>query len=268
MARNNLITEALLGLSALLIAGCGGSSLNPVNPPSVHAGTTSLIFSGRYLFRAELHTVNSATPFVEAGFLDADGKGAFTLSATYNDGSTLPLTSPNVNASGSYTVDAEGFGTITANSSTDAFRATEHFFCVLSGDYCPVVSSEAGRAWQGKLWRDNSSNTTLSFAGSYIFESDGALNQFAESGVITADVNGGYTLASIYNVALHPEQSNLGSPTPAFTCGKYSFNVDIIGHASQGQCPSTAGFDTFAIYCLRDGSVCPWFQTRRKRAAG
>lgn len=37
MARKNLTMKSLIALSALLFVGCGQSTLNPLNPPSVHA---------------------------------------------------------------------------------------------------------------------------------------------------------------------------------------------------------------------------------------
>jgi hypothetical protein len=136
----------------------------------------------------------------------------------------------------------------------------EHMFCKISGDYCTVVSSEPGRAWQGKLWRDKSITTASTLTGSFIFESDGSLNQFAESGIISFSANGNYSLSSIYNVALNPSVSNLTNPSPSFTCGVITpmsyYGEPGIFNATQGQCPSTVGFDEFAMYCFLDGSFC------------
>lgn len=218
------------------------------------------IFNGRYLFRSELHTVGASTPFVEGGILYSDGNGRIFVSfTTYNNGSGS-IISPNAAVTGSYSIDSQGFGTITMDWGSGSFAMTEHFFCLLSGDYCTIVSSEPGRSWQGKLWKDKSTYTVASLTGSYIFESDGALNQFAESGIITFGNGGAYTLASIYNVALHPELSNLQSPTPAFTCGitmlMNYYGQPAIFEATQGQCPSTVGMDAFALYCFFDGSMC------------
>jgi len=219
------------------------------------------LFSGRYLFFSENHTNNAALPFVEGGVLTSNGQGSFQIFTTYNQGTSLPIISPNSGMAGSYTIAANGFGTISVNSGAGSFWiAPEHFFCQLSGDYCVATSSESGRSWGAKFWRDKSPGpviTTLS--GCYIFQSDGALNQFSESGVMCFSGNGTYTLASIYNVALDPAHSNLTNPTP-FTCGVISpmsyYGQGAIFEATQGLCPSTVGFDTFAIYCMMDGSMC------------
>lgn len=261
MARKNLTMKALFALSALLFIGCAGIQFNPINPPAVHAATPASMFNGRYIFRSELHTVNAATPFVEGGVIDADGNGNIVATfTTYNQGGSY-ITSPNAASRGTYTLDSSGFGTISLSILSGSFwMVPEHMFCQLSGDYCTVVSSEPGRSWQGKLWKDKSTTTASTLSGSYIFESDGSLNQFAESGIISFSANGNYTLASIYNVALNPSVSNLTSPTPAFTCGVITpmsyYGQPAIFNASQGQCPSIVGFDEFAMYCFLDGSFC------------
>jgi len=246
---------ALLSLVALI--GCGGFVPSAqAAPPPVQAQQTTIL-NGRYLFRAELHTT-TGQQFVEAGFLAADGHGVFATASTFNDGLGLPVTSPNFNVIGSYTMDAHGIGKMTANS-LDAFRGTEHIYCVADGSYCSIMSDEPGRAWQGKLWRDaGAGNTTFAtLSGSYLFESEAADNTFAESGIIIPDGKGSYSLQSTFNISAHPELSYFGDSPEE--CGQYSFGLQGLGHASQTSCPFNPAAkpdDTFAIYCVTDGSRC------------
>jgi hypothetical protein len=252
------ILASILLLSITIISACGGIVPSAqAAPPTQSTTQQATALNGRYLFRAELHTT-TGQQFIEGGFLQADGHGVFAIASTFNDSLGLPLTSPNVSIVGSYTMDAHGVGKMTADAA-DAFRGTEHVYCLSDGSYCSIMSGEPGRSWQGKLWRDtgagNTTFTTLS--GSYLFESEAADNTFAESGIIIPDGSGHYTLQSTFNIAAHPELSYFGDSVEE--CGQYSFGTQGLGHASQTSCPFNAAAkpdDTFAMYCITDGSRC------------
>lgn len=256
-ALNFLPMKATIALLfALALCGCGGS--NFLNPPPVKAA--SKVFEGRYLVVLELHTVGSAQPFVEGGILTAKD-GQFSLVGTFNENQTLPVAaaveSPNVNISGSYTFGPDGYGTITASTSTDAFRGTEHFYCLADASYCAIQSAERGRSWRGKMWRDDSAQLSTSVntvAGRYIFESDASVNDFSEAGFLIVDSPGVYHLQSTFNI---PGNDGSGLTDPIINgCGIVAFGASGYGHFHQGVCPSTTNGDTFETYCFYDGSHC------------
>lgn len=251
--------SVLIFVTALI--GCAG--INPVQSAQA-ASVPSL--SGRYLFRAEMH-VTGGTNFVEGGILTIDGNGGFALIGTYNANVNAPgsnntgitITSPNVSIMGSYTWDSTaGIADIPAVSGApDAFSSPARLYCRHDASYCTVVSAEAGRPWQGKMWRDTSDPSTLlsvsELQGRYIFESDSSFNYFVESGVVTFDGTGKISLESIYNAT----NGFIGFPAgKAWGCGTYTANSNS-AHMAQFICWSlTAPSDTMALYCFNDASRC------------
>ncbi len=235
-------------LAGLLLAGCGWFG---------HRVDASGAFGGRYLFSASLHTVGgtSAPQFVEAGTLTASD-GVFFLSATFNNALLGPVTGPNVQASGTYQLDARGFGVLSVANASDAFAQNATFYCLADGSYCTLESSVEGHSWQGRMWRDDSTPAATSAAtllGAYVFESDAAQNSFTESGLIQFDGVSKSSLESTFNSTFPGSRLE---PGKIWACGDYAMLTNATGHLTQRTCREGQTVDTMAIYCFFNGARC------------
>jgi len=215
----------LLGFSflgALWSAACGGGGPTiPPPPPAGKYGLSSL--KGTYAFTTSGEVCAgctvAATPLARAGSFIADGNGGIT-GGVYDvvaQGGTSSTVS--INTGGSYTVNADGRGTLTFNITSNSAPSTINFGMVLTSTSGGLMIDETNNGTQASTGSGNFVlQSTAAFqlstiSGSYVFDFTGfdgntssgpfpesLVGQFAAtSGVITTgleDANDGLGLAN------------------------------------------------------------------------
>lgn len=218
---NRLLTS-LVAAAALWIAACsnGGSAITPP-PPTGKYSTSSL--NGTYAFVTTGEAITSgataATPFSRTGSFTANGSGVIqggVYDLVNQGGSSTASSAPIPITGGSYTVNADGRGTLTFNVTSNGAPATINFGIVLtstSGGFLmdQTASGNQASTGSGNFVLQNSSAFAAGVSGSYVFDFTGLdasttpaplslVGRFAASGgVITSgleDANDGGTLTS------------------------------------------------------------------------
>ena len=216
----NRVFTALVAAAALCIAACssGGNAIMPP-PPAGKYSTASL--NGTYAFvtsgEAITSSATSATPFSRTGSFTANGSGVIqggVYDLVNAGGSSTASSAPIPIMGGSYTVNADGRGTLTFNVTSSGAPATITFGIVLTSTTGGFLMDQTGSGTQastgsGNFVLQNSSAFAAGVSGSYVFDFtglDGSTNpqslvgRFAASGgVITSgleDSNDGGSLTS------------------------------------------------------------------------
>ena len=220
----NRLLSALVAAAAVWIAACssGGTTIAPP-PPSGKYGPASL--NGTYAFVSSGEVIasgaTSATPFSRTGSFTANGSGVIQggvydlVSAGGSSSASLPIPITG----GSYTVNADGRGTLTFNVTSNGAPATITFAIVLtstSGGFMmdETASGNQASTGSGNFVLQNSAAFASGVSGSYVFDFTGLdgtqppggpnpeslVGRFvASGGVISSglvDSNDGFTLNS------------------------------------------------------------------------
>ena len=249
----NRLFAALVAAAALWIAACssGGSTITPP-PPSGKYSTSSL--NGTYAFVTSGEAITSgaaaATPFSRTGSFTANGSGVIqggVYDLVNAGGSSTASSAPIPIMGGSYTVNADGRGTLTFSVTSNGAPATIAFGIVLtstSGGFMmdQTASGNQASTGSGNFVLQNSSAFAAGVSGSYVFDFtglDGSTNpqslvgRFAASGgVITsgledANDNGALTSsASITgNFVADPANTAAGRGTATIEGQTYAFYI-------------------------------------------
>lgn len=214
---NRLLTAAVAAAALWATACTGGHPA--ITPPPPAGNYTLASLTGTYAFVTSGEVITSggtsATPFSRTGSFIANGSGAITggVYDVVNAGgiSSGPIT---IMSGSSYTVNADGRGTLTFNINSAGTPATVSFGIVLTSTKDGLMMDETASGNQASTGSGNFAlQDTASFAtaitGSYVFDFsgvDGSVNpeslvgQFAASaGVITSgieDANDNFTLTN------------------------------------------------------------------------
>jgi len=210
-------------VAALWSASCssGGPAIQPP-PPAGKFGVTNL--KGTYAFTTSGEVCAgcqvAATPMARAGSFVADGKGGITggvYDVAIQGGATSAVIS--INSNSSYTVNADGRGTLTFNVTSNGAPTSISFGIVLTSNSDGLIIDETNNVTQASTGSGNFVlQSTAAFqvstiSGSYVFDFTGfdgkvvngpfpesLVGQFAAAnGVITTgfeDANDGLGLAS------------------------------------------------------------------------
>jgi hypothetical protein len=178
----------LLGLAmvgALWSAACGGGG-GPVIQPPPPAGNFSLSsLSGTYAFTTNGEVCAgctiAATPMARAGSFIADGKGGisggvYDVIVQGGASATVPI-----NSNSSYTVNADGRGTLTLNVTSNGAPSSINFGMVLTSTSGGLVIDETSNSTQASTGSGNfvlQSAAALqagisTVSGSYVFDFSG-----------------------------------------------------------------------------------------------
>ncbi len=203
----NRLFTALVAAAALWMAACssGGSTIAPP-PPTGKYGPSSL--NGTYAFVTSGEAITSgaaaATPFSRTGSFTANGSGVIQggVYDLVNAGGTSTTSSaPIPIMGGSYTVNADGRGTLTFSVTSNGGPATINFAIVLTSTSSGFMMDETASGNQastgsGNFILQNAASFASGVSGSYVFNFsglDGGTNpeslvgRFAASGgVITS----------------------------------------------------------------------------------
>jgi hypothetical protein len=249
----NRLLSALVAAAALWMAGCsgGGSTIAPP-PPTGKYGTSSL--NGTYAFvtsgEAITSGATSATPFSRTGSFTANGSGVIQggVYDLVNAGGTSTTSSAPVPImGGSYTVNADGRGSLTFNVTSNGGPATINFAIVLtstSGGFMmdETFSGNQASTGSGNFILQNAGSFASGVSGSYVFDFsglDGGINpeslvgRFAASGgVITSgleDSNDNFMLSSSTsitgNFVADPANTTAGRGVATIEGQTYAFYI-------------------------------------------
>ena len=250
----NRLFTALVAAAALWIAACsnGGGSVITPPPPSGKYSTSSL--NGTYAFVTSGEAITSgaatATPFSRTGSFTANGSGVIqggVYDLVNAGGSSTASSAPIPITGGSYTVNADGRGTLTFNVTSNGSPATINFAIVLtstSGGFMmdQTFSGNQASTGSGNFVLQNSSAFAAGVSGSYVFDFTGLngntnpeslVGRFAASGgVITSgleDSNDGSTLTSSTsitgNFAADPANTTAGRGLATIEGQTYAFYI-------------------------------------------
>jgi mucin-19 len=224
MKRIMNLPAALVVAAALWAAACGGggATINPP-PPTGKYSTSSL--NGTYAFVTTGEVITSgggtATPLSRTGSFTANGSGGINAGGAYDivnaTGNSTSVSQPIPITGGSYTVSADGRGTLTLNVNANGAPSTINFAIVLTSASGGLLMDETANSNQASTGSGNFIlQNTASFAsgasgvsGAYVFDFTGLdaganpesiVGQFAASGgVITsgfADANDNFGLSN------------------------------------------------------------------------
>jgi hypothetical protein len=248
---NRLLT-ALVAAAAVWIAACssGGNTIAPP-PPSGKYGASSLKGTYAFVTSGEVITTGatSATPFSRTGSFTANGSGVIQggVYDLVNAGGSSTASGPIPITGGSYTVNADGRGTLTFNVTSNGGPATINFAIVLTSTSGGFIMDETASGNQastgsGNFLLQNSAAFAAGVAGSYVFDFSGLdggvspeslVGQFAASGGVISsgleDSNDNMTLnssASITgNFALDPANTAAGRGLATIEGQTYAFYI-------------------------------------------
>jgi len=248
-----LLTAAVAAAS-LWAAACSshGSIITPP-PPTGNYRLASL--SGTYAFVTSGEAITSggsATPFSRTGSFIANGSGGITggVYDVVNAGgiSTTSSAPVAIMSGSSYTVNADGRGTLTFNINSNGAPATVNFAIVLTSTKDGLMMDETASGNQASTGSGNFvlQNTALfgsAVSGAYVFDFSGVdasvspesfVGQFSASGgVITSgieDANDNFTLT---NGAISG-----------------NFAPDPVNSATSGRGTATIAGQTYAFYIV------------------
>ena len=180
---NRLLTS-LVAAAALWIAACsnGGSAITPP-PPTGKYSTSSL--NGTYAFVTTGEAITSgataATPFSRTGSFTANGSGVIqggVYDLVNQGGSSTASSAPIPITGGSYTVNADGRGTLTFNVTSNGAPATLAFGIVLTSTSSGFMMDQTASGNQastgsGNFVLQNSAAFAAGVSGSYVFDFTG-----------------------------------------------------------------------------------------------
>lgn len=238
--------------SALWTVACGGGSSVAPPPPTGKYSNASL--NGTYAFVTSGEAISagasSGTPFSRTGSFTADGKQNITggVYDLVNSGGTSTISSvPIPIMGGSYSISADGRGTLTLNVTSSGGPSTVSFAIVLTSPSSGLMMDETASASQastgsGNFILQNSATFASGVSGTYVFDftgQDSGMNpeslvgEFAASGgVITSgseDANDAMTLNTSRsitgNFALDASNTTAGRGLATIEGQTYAFYI-------------------------------------------
>lgn len=181
---NRLLTAAVAA-AALWAAACGGGGAT-ITPPPPGGKFTNASLNGTYAFMTSGEAfVNTSTgpaesPMVRVGSFVADGNGHIT-SGVEDVNSSGTVSAAATITSGSYSINADGRGTLTLNVAS-TFNSTINFGIVLTSGSSGPPSIATGGLMMDET---NSSNQASTGSGNFIQQNTSAFGS-------TTIVNGNY----------------------------------------------------------------------------
>jgi hypothetical protein len=209
----------LAGAAALWTASCGGGGSVATPPPPV-GGFTNASLKGQFAFVTNGEVINTSgteTPLARTGSFIADGNGNITSGV---EDVVAPNAAPNLDITitgGTYTINADGRGTLALNVTSGGVSSTINFGIVLTSANNGLLMDETSTSSQastgsGNFFPQNTTaftNPVLPTTATYVFDFSGEdvnmapdsfVGEFtAGNGAITAgfeDVNADFALSN------------------------------------------------------------------------
>ena len=215
----NRILLVLAAAAALWTASCGGGGSVAIPPPPV-GGFTTASLKGQFAFVTNgevIDTNGTETPLARTGSFIADGNGNITSGV---EDVVAPGVSPNLDITitgGSYTINADGRGTLALNVTSGGVPATINLGIVLTSVNNGLLMDETSTSSQASTGSGNFfpqdtaafTNPVLPTTATYVFDFAGfdassfpasLVGEFtAGNGAITSgfeDTNDNFSLSS------------------------------------------------------------------------
>lgn len=224
-------------VAALWVAACGGggSTVTPP-PPSGKYALASLTGTYSFMTNGEVFASGntSVVPLARVGSFTADGMGHITGGLEDVNASGTVTSAIPINSTSSYTVNADGRGTLTLNLTANGIPNTINFAIILTSTSAGLLIDETSNSTQASTGSGNFVLQTGSLfkvgtiAGTYVFDFSGQnfsqgisaplslVGEFtAGNGVISTgfeDVNDNFALSNgSISGSLTPDATNIGS---------------------------------------------------------
>jgi hypothetical protein len=233
--------------------GGGGGTVN-LPPPTGKYSLSSLKGTYAFMTNGEVITNNGTggTPMARVGSFTADGAGNITGGVEDINAAGTVTSAVAINSGSSYTVNADGRGTITLNLTANGIPASINFGIVLTSTSAGLLIDETSTSSQASTGSGNfvlqtgGPFTVGSVAGTYVFDFSGQnfslgtsaplslVGEFAASGGVIStgfeDVNDNFALTN---------GSITGNLTP-----------DVTNLSTFGRGTATIGGETYAFYIV------------------
>jgi hypothetical protein len=203
-----LLLLTLSAGAAIWSAACGGGSIVTPPPPVGKYRVANL--NGQYAFvtNGESFTGVNAVPLARTGSFTADGMGNITAGIEDVNAAGAPILALQISG-GSYTVSADGRGTLTLNVMSGGVASPINFGITLTSGNDGLMIDETSTSTQsstgsGNFIKQNSASFAIaSIAGPYVFDfsgQDGASPSGPESIVGEFTVSGGPITSGVEDV--------------------------------------------------------------------
>jgi len=172
------LTLCLSAAASLFAAACSGGGGSSVGPPPPNNGFSNNNLSGQYAFSMSGTAVDQTTgtqaPYARVGSFIADGKGDITGGV---EDVNLNLVSGGSNEldinNGSYTINADGRGTLTLNDSTGALSFSISLSSSTNGYIVDFPSNGLSTASGNFVLQTANAFNLSAFSGNYVFDFSG-----------------------------------------------------------------------------------------------
>jgi hypothetical protein len=249
---------ALSVVAALWSAACssGGSNIQPP-PPTGKFGLSSL--KGTYAFVTSGEVCAgcqvAATPMARAGSFMADGKGGITggvYDVVVQGGATSAVIS--INSNSSYTVNADGRGTLTLNVTSNGAPTSINFGIVLTSNSDGLIIDETNNATQASTGSGNFVlQSTAAFqvstiSGSYVFDFTGFDGNVANGPFPESLVGQFATANGVITTGFEDADDGLGLANGSMAPG--SLTADPVNMSTSGRGTAVIEGQSYAFYIV------------------
>ena len=247
LLRTAFFCFATVSLVALSSCGGGGGSSNPSGASGSSGGgttgttgatTPNSILSGKYAFSFTGTVTSSGAPIFLAGSFTADGAGNITSGVEDINQVGLSV-SKNVTISGTYSIGADGRGTLNITSGvTQTFK-----IAVENGNHGQLIRFDTGAAGSGTFDLQSSSAFSLSsLSGKFAFAWNGSdsggnplsgigevsLSSGSATGAIDINDAGNYTQGTATGTLQSPDANGHGTASFTYGTTALTYAYDII----------------------------------------
>jgi hypothetical protein len=256
------LLTALVAAAVVWISGCGGGGTNITPPPPT--GKYSLAsLSGTYAFMTSGEVCAgctfAATPMARVGSFIADGKGGITggiydVVTQGGASSTIPI-----NSGSSYTVNADGRGTLNLNVPSSGAPTTINFGIVLTSTSDGLMIDETRNGTQASTGSGNfvlQSTTALqtgvsSVSGSYVFDFAGFDgNVSAANGPFPESLVGQFTATNTGQITTGFEDANDGFALTSGSMTPGTLTADPANMSTSGRGTAVIEGQSYAFYIV------------------
>ena len=255
VTKTRLLTAAVAAAS-IWAAACGGGSGTTITPPPPMGKYSTASLNGTYAFVTSGEAISSgassATPFSRTGSFTANGSGGITggVYDVVNAGgvSTISSAPISIMSGSSYTLNADGRGTLTFNINSGGVPSTVTFGIVLTSTSDGLMIDETASNSQastgsGNFILQNAASFGTAVSGAYVFDFSGLdanaspaslVGQFTSSaGVITSGIEDANDASTLTNGGINGSFS----PDPTFS-------------STSGRGEATIAGQTYAYYVV------------------
>jgi hypothetical protein len=236
-----------IGQTVVVTADAQDYPTSSASLPVTISGYSKSSLQGQFAFT--LAGSNASGPFFRAGSFQADGAG--DLNGGLEDvNDSLGVTTFPISFVGTYTLGADGRGTLTF-SDNRATTPAQFDFVLVNGGQLQVIGFDGSGTSTGQANQQDSSKFNSGLSGTYVFDFKGV------QGASTVSQIGEFTVDGSGNVTGGLMDTNNGGTIASavpITRGTYSVPVNPSGRGTATLVTSSGTFD-FSFYMVTQGSA-------------